>query len=179
VKRWGKSPPLQAQAWRHGKPHRVQGQIGDLGAARSTARVGHASRVFAARLCRGAERAADKRATPGWDARLTVLTAARDGAAKASQAGRLSYFGSGSGYWLLRQMILSIRKSEDRIRLTALPESENGVRKVQAERWSAARKKCWGNWQRGEPEFRFQSRVPVPLDSGAARPTTRPNVCTV
>src|ERR1041384_8380438 len=33
VKRWGKSPPLQAQARRHGKPHRVQGQIGDLGAA--------------------------------------------------------------------------------------------------------------------------------------------------
>ena len=35
MKRWGKSPPLQAQARRHGKPHRVQGQIGDLGAARS------------------------------------------------------------------------------------------------------------------------------------------------
>ena len=39
VKRWGKSPPLQAQARRHGKPHRVQGQIGDLGAARSTFRT--------------------------------------------------------------------------------------------------------------------------------------------
>jgi hypothetical protein len=35
VKRWGKSPPLQAQARRHGKPHRVQGQIEDRGAARS------------------------------------------------------------------------------------------------------------------------------------------------
>jgi hypothetical protein len=30
VKRWGKSPPRQAQARRHGKPHREQGQIGDL-----------------------------------------------------------------------------------------------------------------------------------------------------
>jgi len=38
VKRWGKSPPLQAQARRHGKPHRVQGQIGDHGAARSSFR---------------------------------------------------------------------------------------------------------------------------------------------
>jgi hypothetical protein len=35
VKRCGKSAPLEAQATRHGKPHRVQGQIGDLGAARS------------------------------------------------------------------------------------------------------------------------------------------------
>jgi len=43
VKRWGKSPPLQAQAWGHGKPHRVQGQIGDPGAARS--RFRNAERV--------------------------------------------------------------------------------------------------------------------------------------
>ena len=35
VKRWCKRPPLPAQAVRHGKPHRVQGQIGNLGAARS------------------------------------------------------------------------------------------------------------------------------------------------
>src|SRR4051794_34824108 len=55
VKRWSKSPPLQAQARRHGKPHRVQGQIGDHAAARCNFR---------------------KR-------------------------------GMGSGYWLLRQMILS------------------------------------------------------------------------
>src|SRR5439155_18040532 len=39
VKRWSKSPPLQAQARRHGKPHRVQGQIGDRGAARSRFRT--------------------------------------------------------------------------------------------------------------------------------------------
>ena len=45
VKRRGKSPPLQAQARRHGKPHRVQGQIGDRGAARSMPRVGQASRL--------------------------------------------------------------------------------------------------------------------------------------
>src|SRR6266699_167249 len=118
--------------------------------------------------CAGsAEHAADKRATPGGDTRLTVLTAARVGAATASQAGCLSYFGSGSGYWLLRQMILSTRKSEDKIRLTALPESGIGVRKVQGEHRSAARTKCWSNGQRGEADFRFQSRVPVPLDSGA------------
>ena len=55
VKRRGKSPPLQAQARRHGKPHRVQGQIGNLGAARPKFRFG----------------------------------------------------GTGFGYWLLRQMILS------------------------------------------------------------------------
>ena len=38
VKRWGKSPPLETQVTRHGKPHRVQGQIGDHGAARSKSR---------------------------------------------------------------------------------------------------------------------------------------------
>ena len=46
VKRWCKRPPPQAQARGHGKPHRVQGQIGDPGAARSTAKAG--SRVLAA-----------------------------------------------------------------------------------------------------------------------------------
>jgi len=35
VKRCGKSAPRGAQATRHGKPHRVQGQIGNRGAARS------------------------------------------------------------------------------------------------------------------------------------------------
>ena len=40
VKWRGKSPPLRAQATRQGKPHPVQGQIGDGGAARS---------IFAAR----------------------------------------------------------------------------------------------------------------------------------
>ena len=35
VKRWCKRPPREAQATRHGKPHRVQGQIGNPGAARS------------------------------------------------------------------------------------------------------------------------------------------------
>jgi hypothetical protein len=35
VKRWGKSPPREAQATRHGKPHPVQDQIGNRGAARS------------------------------------------------------------------------------------------------------------------------------------------------
>jgi len=39
VKRWGKSPPLQAQARRQGKPRRVQGQIGNPGAARSMFRT--------------------------------------------------------------------------------------------------------------------------------------------
>ena len=38
VKRCGKSAPREAQATRHGKPHRVQGQIGNPGAARSTFR---------------------------------------------------------------------------------------------------------------------------------------------
>ncbi len=70
VKRCGKSAPLEAQATRHGKPHRVQGQIGDLGAARSRFRASE----------------------------------------------------TGPGYWLHRQMILSARKSADRIRLTALPK---------------------------------------------------------
>ncbi len=70
VKRCGKSAPLEAQATRHGKPHRVQGQIGNPGAARS----------------------------------------------KSHEKG------TGFGYRLQRQMILSTRKSEDRIRLTALPK---------------------------------------------------------
>ena len=70
VKRWGKSPPLQAQARRHGKPHRVQGQIGNRGAARSAFRESE----------------------------------------------------TGFGYRLLRQMILSVRKNADKIRLTALPK---------------------------------------------------------
>src|SRR5262245_19882327 len=56
VKRWSKSPPLCAQAQRHGKPHRVQGQIGDLEAARFN----------------------------------------------------LAFGRGGPGYWLLRQMILSL-----------------------------------------------------------------------
>jgi hypothetical protein len=38
VKRCGKSAPREAQATRHGKPHRVQGQIGNRGAARSVFR---------------------------------------------------------------------------------------------------------------------------------------------
>ena len=38
VKRCGKSAPREAQATRHGKPHRVQGQIGNRGAARSARR---------------------------------------------------------------------------------------------------------------------------------------------
>ena len=38
VKRCGKSAPREAQATRHGKPHRVQGQIGNRGAARSVSR---------------------------------------------------------------------------------------------------------------------------------------------
>ena len=38
VKRCGKSAPREAQAMRHGKPHRVQGQIGNPGAARSVFR---------------------------------------------------------------------------------------------------------------------------------------------
>ena len=38
VKRWCKRPPREAQATRHGKPHRVQGQIGNRGAARSVSR---------------------------------------------------------------------------------------------------------------------------------------------
>ena len=70
VKRCGKSAPLEAQATRHGKPHRVQGQIGNPGAARS----------------------------------------------------RFRESGTDSGYRLHRQMVLSTRKSADRIRLTALPK---------------------------------------------------------
>ena len=70
VKRCGKSAPREAQATRHGKPHRVQGQIGNPGAARSRFRESETD----------------------------------------------------SGYRLLRQMILSARKSADRIRLTALPK---------------------------------------------------------
>jgi hypothetical protein len=35
VKRWGKSPPPREQSRGHGKPHPVQGQIGDDGVARS------------------------------------------------------------------------------------------------------------------------------------------------
>ena len=35
VKRWCKRPPREAQATRHGKPHRVQGQIGNRGVVRS------------------------------------------------------------------------------------------------------------------------------------------------
>src|ERR1039458_3318547 len=38
VKRCGKSAPREAQATRHGKPHRVQGQIGNPGAPRAVFR---------------------------------------------------------------------------------------------------------------------------------------------
>jgi hypothetical protein len=33
--------------------------------------------------------------------------------------------GTGFGYWLLRQMILSVRKNADKIRLTAFPKSSS------------------------------------------------------
>ena len=61
VKRWSKSPPLEEQSTRHGKPHPEQGQIGDHGAARS-------SRSCASGI-------------------------------------------AGLGYWLLRQMILSLAQA--------------------------------------------------------------------
>ena len=48
VKRCGKSAPLEAQATRHGKPHRVQGQIGNLAAARRTSAKADGFRVLAA-----------------------------------------------------------------------------------------------------------------------------------
>ncbi len=48
VKRWGKSPPLQEQSRRHGKPHRVQGQIGNRGVVRSEFRSRDRFRVLAA-----------------------------------------------------------------------------------------------------------------------------------
>ena len=70
VKRWCKRPPREAQATRHGKPRRVQGQIGNRGVVRSGFRESE----------------------------------------------------TGFGYRSLRQMILSVRKGADRIRLTALPK---------------------------------------------------------
>jgi hypothetical protein len=39
VKRWGKSPPPQEQSRGHGKPRRVQGQIGNRGVAHAVPRV--------------------------------------------------------------------------------------------------------------------------------------------
>ena len=48
VKRWCKRPPREAQATRHGKPHRVQGQIGNPGAARSSSAKADGFRVSAA-----------------------------------------------------------------------------------------------------------------------------------
>ena len=49
MKRWGKSPPREAQATRHGKPHRVQGQIGNRGTARSVFAKADRFRVSAAK----------------------------------------------------------------------------------------------------------------------------------
>jgi len=48
VKRCGKSAPREAQATRHGKPHRVQGQIGNRGAARSASAKADRFRVSVA-----------------------------------------------------------------------------------------------------------------------------------
>ena len=48
MKRWCKRPPREAQATRHGKPHRVQGQIGNPGAARSCSAKADGFRVSAA-----------------------------------------------------------------------------------------------------------------------------------
>jgi hypothetical protein len=73
VKRCGKSAPLEAQATRHGKPHRVQGQIGDPGAARSMFRESE----------------------------------------------------TGSGYWLLRQMILSCGEIRGRQNSAYSPSKTN------------------------------------------------------
>jgi len=61
VKRWGKSPPREAQATRHGKPHWVQGQIGDLEAARFAAGQPAGSRVWLLRqMILSARKGADK-----------------------------------------------------------------------------------------------------------------------
>ena len=49
MKRWCKRPPREAQATRHGKPHRVQGQIGNRGAARSASAKADRFRVSAAK----------------------------------------------------------------------------------------------------------------------------------
>ena len=49
VKRCGKSAPREAQATRHGKPHRVQDQIGNPGAARSGAAKAAGFRVLVAK----------------------------------------------------------------------------------------------------------------------------------
>ena len=91
VKRWCKRPPREAQATRHGKPHRVQGQIGNPGAARSAFRESE----------------------------------------------------TGFGYRSPRQMILSVRKNADRIRLTALPKPISTS--------SVARPGCQFRWCREQP----------------------------
>ena len=49
VKRCGKSAPREAQATRHGKPHRVQDQIGNPGAARSISAKADGFRVLVAK----------------------------------------------------------------------------------------------------------------------------------
>src|SRR6202044_3177871 len=48
VKRCGKSAPREAQATRHGKPRRVQDQIGNPGAARSGSAKADGFRVLVA-----------------------------------------------------------------------------------------------------------------------------------
>ena len=104
VKRCGKSAPREAQATRHGKPHRVQGQIGNPGAARSRFRESETD----------------------------------------------------SGYRLLRQMILSARKSADRIRLTALPKPFShrtaDDRSVRLQRFKFLRQFKPSLWPPGCPE---------------------------
>ncbi len=106
VKRRGKSPPPAAQASGHGKPHRVQGQIGDPGAARSKAQAG--SRVSAAQINDPLRRATGEDRT-----RLTALS-------------RLHYFAGFDGTGLpLRTSMCGVdrRESEHRTPIAGVPDT--------------------------------------------------------
>jgi hypothetical protein len=105
VKRWGKSPPLQAQARRQGKPHREQDQIGNL---RS-----------------GPLQAQSRTCVP------PVVASRRDPAGQY----RLGRGGTpvllcepGSGYWSPRQMILSSAGAHARQSRQNSAYSPSGVR---------------------------------------------------
>ena len=88
VKRWGKSPPREAQATRHGKPHRVQGQIGNRGAARSASAKADRFRVSAAKT-NDSLRSQERRQKSAYSSSRTNFNSRRKTHSPAGARGRI------------------------------------------------------------------------------------------
>ena len=136
VKRCGKSAPREAQATRHGKPHRVQGQIGNRGAARSASAKADRFRVSVAETndsLRSQERRQNSAYSPAKTNFPLVQKQKDEGRREPSSENNLtSYFcifiaprvASGGEYFFGVQMIGSLKLPK---RSTARMETASGM----------------------------------------------------